>query len=257
MCFYLSVIFFSSSLRSFFVRAFDVDHACHPALGYVIGSRTTVLREEYRNLDSLQIRDLVRSGTSVMGDPIERIEVGYTGDTCARGLTKQRRDNLDDDDAAVVAKTGGGGPGPTPFDIGQLFRAELLFCELTYLDSADDELARIKANERGHMHINDLEGIFASHDEHRNEGDGNDDGKYPTTIVFYHLSSKYRPARRALDLISEGLPRRLSRDRCLVAITSRDDSIAKLIRPCGCISLAEYLLWRDALHPNESNHCAT
>ena len=246
------------------MRAFDVDHAGHPALGYVIGSRTTVgLREEYRNLDSNRIRDLVRSGTSVMGDPIERIEVGYTGDTCARGLTKRRQDNIEDDFAdanAMIDGVGVGGSGKMPFHIGQLFRAELLFCELTYLDSADDEKTRVVASERGHMHINNLEGIFASHDEHRERGGSSDRVKYPTTMVFYHLSAKYQPARRALDLISEGLPRRLSRDRCLVAITSMltrgkempNDSIAELIRPCGCISLAEYLRWRDALHPDGS-----
>lgn len=251
-------VFISSSPRhsSFFVRAFDVDHAGHPALGYVIGSRTAVgLKEEYRNLDSHRIRDLVRSGTSVMGDPIERIEVGYTGDTCARGLTKQHRDDMEDDDKNAIAMIKGVGGGVTrrmSFDIGQLFMAELLFCELTYLDSADEQ-TRVIASERGHMHINDLDGIFATHDEHREQVEYDELVKHPATIVFYHLSAKYGPARRALDLIAEGLPRRLSRNRCLVAIMSLltrgdgtpDDSIAELIRPCGCISLAEYLLWRD------------
>lgn len=248
---------------SFFMRAFDVDHAGHPALGYVIGSRTTGgLKEEYRLLDGAQIRDLVKSGVSVMADPIEKIEVAYTGDTCARGLTKKR---LGDDDN-LHATTNEGGCKPPPFDIGQLFRAELLFCELTYLDSAEDETRQNVASKRGHLHINDIDGIFASHDTYREGGDistnvaSEGDGEKPMSIVFYHLSAKYRPACHALDLILEGLPSRL-RDRCHVAISSLlsqeekksvEDSINKLIRPCGCISLAEYLQWKAALLPERS-----
>ena len=112
------------------------------------------------------------------------------------------------------------------------------------------------------------EGVFASHDDahHREDGGvsengassiGDGDDEYPTnTIVFYHLSARYRPAWRALDLISEGLPRRLSRGRIRVTVSSLlspalpvdgdRDSIAELVRPCGCVSLAEYLEWRDA-----------
>ena len=258
---------------SFFVRAYDVDHAGHPALGYAIVSRTTSgLKEEYRGLDGPAMRDLVRSGVSVRSDPIEVIEVGYTGDTCARGLTARRpRPRGDDDDDADCDATSTTTTTTTTStnDIGQLFRAELLFCELTYLDSSDDEHMRNVASDRGHMHINDLEGVFASHDDahHREIGDvsenvasssiGDGDDEYPTnTIVFYHLSARYRPASRALDLISEGLPRRLSRGRIRVAVSSLlspalpvdgdRDSIAELVRPCGCVSLAEYLEWRDA-----------
>jgi hypothetical protein len=112
------------------------------------------------------------------------------------------------------------------------------------------------------------EGVFASHDDahHREDGGvsengassiGNGDDEYPTnTIVFYHLSARYRPAWRALDLISEGLPRRLSRGRIRVTVSSLlspalpvdgdRDSIAELVRPCGCVSLPKYLEWRDA-----------
>jgi curved DNA-binding protein CbpA len=69
------------------------------------------------------------------------------------------------------------------------------------------------------------EGVLASHDNahHREDGGvsengassiGDGDDEYPTnTIVFYHLITRYRPAWRALDLISEGLPCRLSRGR--------------------------------------------
>ncbi|KAL9182268.1 hypothetical protein ACHAXT_012920 [Thalassiosira profunda] len=213
---------------SFFARAIEVDHAGHPALGYIIGSRTASgLKEEYRHLDGPSIRDLAKAGVPVKADPVERIEVAYTGDTCARGL---------------LNNSPGGGPG----DVGQLFRAELLLCELTYLDSGDDEEKQRLASERGHLHINDLEGIFASHRSDLGAAEPR-----PQCIVFYHLSAKYQPAARALDLMAKGPPLDL-RDRCHVAISSMlgrekqadADLFAQLIRPNGCISLAEYVAWK-------------
>ena len=53
------------------MRAIEVDHAGHPALGYVLVSRTTAgLKEEYRNLDGAAIRDLVKSGVQIKADPV-------------------------------------------------------------------------------------------------------------------------------------------------------------------------------------------
>ena len=76
------------SSHSFFARAIEVDHAGHPALGYIIGSRTASgLKEEYRHLDGPSIRDLAKAGVPVKADPVERIEVAYTGDTRARDLS--------------------------------------------------------------------------------------------------------------------------------------------------------------------------
>eukprot|EP00571_Detonula_confervacea_P004956 CAMPEP_0172322098 /NCGR_PEP_ID=MMETSP1058-20130122/45025_1 /TAXON_ID=83371 /ORGANISM="Detonula confervacea, Strain CCMP 353" /LENGTH=370 /DNA_ID=CAMNT_0013037747 /DNA_START=139 /DNA_END=1251 /DNA_ORIENTATION=+ len=255
------------SKTSFFVRAFEVDHAGHPALGYIIGSRTTTgLKAEYQNLDGAKLRDLVKSGVSIKANPIEKIEVGYTGDTCARGLIKR---SIYDDNVCQSLTENGGVKQESSFDIEQLFQAELLFCELTFLDSSEDDIQRSKASERGHIHINDLSVIFSSHDPSWEEsddtttttthgGDGKADSnpstcQYPKNIVFYHLSAKYQPARRALDFIAEGLSRQL-RGRCHVAISSMlshdekscEDSIARLIQSNGCISLAEYLSWKDS-----------
>jgi len=223
------------------MRAFKVDHAGHPALGYIIGSRTTSgLKSEYQNLNGKELKELVKSGISIKDPPIEKIEVGYTGDTCANGLMKQQIPNSDDERT-------------TGFDIGQMFRAEVLLCELTFLDSSEGEEQRIKARQRGHLHINDLEAIFSSHNQL-----GDDDAEsnnttiiYPKSIIFYHLSAKYRPAKRAMNYIAEGLPQQLI-DRCYVAISSMltqeeqacDFSISK---PNGCVSLKEYQSWKDAV----------
>jgi len=223
------------------MRAFKVDHAGHPALGYIIGSRTTSgLKAECQKLNGKELKELVKSGISIKEPPIEKIEVGYTGDTCANGLMKQIPTTATDDETT------------TGFDIGQMFQAEVLLCELTFLDSSEGEEQRIKARQRGHLHINDLEAIFSSHNQL-----GDDDASnsttitYPKSIVFYHLSAKYRPAKRAMDYITEGLPQQLI-DRCHVAITSMltqeeqacDFSISK---PNGCVSLKEYLSWKDAV----------
>lgn len=242
------------SKTSFFVRAVKVDHAGHPALGYILGSRTTTgLKPEYRKLHGTKLRDLVKSGVAIKADSVEVIEVGYSGDTCARGLmnVKLLIENGSQSAAAIERALS--------FGVEQLFKAELLLCELTFLDSSEDEAQRVKAIERGHLHINDLHAIFSSHDPSwtTHTGDGGtelDASPCPKNIVFYHLSAKYQPARRALDFIDEGLPSKL-RGRCHVAVSSMlscdeklcEDSIATQILLNGCISLEKYLIWKDAL----------
>ena len=227
------------------MRAFKVDHAGHPALGYIIGSRTTSgLKAEYQKLNGKELKELVKSGISIKDPPIEKIEVGYTGDTCANGLMNQQIPTTSDDETT------------TGFDIGQMFQAEVLLCELTFLDSSEGEDQRHKARQRGHLHINDLEAIFSSHNQLKeDETESNSttitSQEYPKSIVFYHLSAKYRPAKRAMDYIAEGLPQQLI-DRCYVAISSMltqeeqacDFSISK---HNGCVSLKEYLSWKDAV----------
>ena len=235
------------------MRAFEVDHAGHPALGYIIGSRTTAgLKDEYQNLNGIQIRDLVKSGVSVKADPIEKIEVAYTGDTCAQGLMKKQSVTATNHDVIGTH---------TNIDIGQMFQAELFICELTFLDSSEGEEQRTKARQRGHLHINDLESIFSSHNcwqEGDNEittnkevGDDAIIHRYPKDIVFYHLSGKYQPAKRALDFIAEGLPIQLQA-RSHVAISSMLTQEEKacdftISKPNGCVSIIEYESWKDAM----------
>lgn len=229
-------------LGSFYARAVQVDHAGHPTLGYVLGSRTAGgLKPEYRQLNGARIRELVKSGVSIKGDPVERVEFGYTGDTCARGLVKRQ---------AAPTEEGLCSDGLPPID--QMFSAQVLFCELTFLDSNEDELAQQKADERGHLHVNHLESIFGSHDllASRAESTG-----VSGSIVFYHLSAKYRPARRALDFIAEGLPKQLLLNRRIfVAVASmlspdeaEDGAFTDLIHKDGCIELERYVKWKDSL----------
>ena len=256
--------------RSFFMRAFEVDHAGHPAIGYLIGSRTASgLKKEYQKLDAASLRDLVKSGITIKSDPIEKIEIAYTGDTCARGLMKQSTE-----------KEGGGSVGDatslslatqkSSLIIEQILQAELILCELTFLDSTEDECKRQMAEERGHIHICDIEKIFlykqcddasTSGSEKiissRNAEEGSRAcilSRQSKNSVFYHLSGRYGPATRALDLIAEELPHQL-RYRCQVAISSvlsreensSKDSLSKLVQSNGCISLAAYLAWKHRM----------
>lgn len=225
------------SKTTFFVRAFEVDHTC-PALGYVIGSRTKAagLKPEYQNLDGNAIRELVQSGVSIQADAVEKIEVAYSGDTCRHGLIKDSLHSPESEEEHL---------SKSATYLRQAFQAELLICELTFLDSAEDDAQMQKSVERGHLHINDLKDIFASHGRLNNL---NDETK---SILFYHLSGRYGPASRALDYISAGLPSQI-RDSCQVAIKSllsekekaSGDGLQQLIQPNGCVRVEDYLRWK-------------
>ena len=230
------------------MRAFAVDHGGHPALGYLIGSRTTYgLKDEYKDVDKLELRQLAKSGVKIQADPIEIIEVAYSGDTTANGLilppscvANGMRAGVDMNGLAAADKS--------LLYKRQLFRAEIILCELTYLDSTEGEDGRRKSLERGHLHICDLESIFLDEES----------GYDPSVIgpskylVFYHLSGRCRTATRALNMMAEGVPRQLQ-SRCQVAVSSLLSTDEKnslklhhLIQPNGCVSLASYIDWRDA-----------
>jgi len=233
------------SKTTFFVRAFEVDHAGHTALGYVMGSRTMAsgLKQEYQNLDGNTIRELVQSGVSVKETAtVEKIEVAYSGDTCRNGLIKNSLHSPESVEEHL---------SKSATYLQQAFQAELLICELTFLDSAEDEAQMQRSVERGHLHMNDLEDIFASH----GRLNSHDETK---SVLFYHLSGRYGPASRALEYIATGLPSQI-RNSCHVAIKSllsekekaAADGIQMLIQPNGCISVEDYLRWRK-----ESNNAA-
>lgn len=235
------------------MRAFQVDHCNHPALGFLIGSRTTSgLKEEYQNLDKAALRDLAMSGAVLQADPVENIEVAYTGDTCANGLTpdprcivkKDSHDNISATEKSYLYRQ-------------QLFQAEVILCELTYLDSSEEEEGRRRAAQRGHLHICELKSLFMDNDakeEKRFDGPVESISncildRQTKHIVFYHLSGKCKPATRALDMIAKGIPHQLH-SRCQVAIASllnknEKHSLGRIIQPNGCVSLLAYLAWRD------------
>lgn len=251
------------------MRAFEVDHVGHPALGYLIGSRASSgLKTEYQHLDGMALRDLAKSGIAIKADPIETIEVAYTGDTCARGLLKPSTGAFGE--SILELNSEDSSKQRSALYLEQLFHAELLLCELTFLDSTENECDRSMASERGHLHICDLEQVFSfyEHWEDANikksacTADSNDNDKTNAArskpcvrpvknIVFLHLSARHKPASRALGLIAKGLPRKL-RSRCHVAISSLlsneeksldVDSFVTLIQPNGCISLTDYISW--------------
>jgi hypothetical protein len=225
------------------MRAFQVDHCGHPALGYLIVSRTnTGLKEEYKQLDKAALRDLAKSGVVLQSDPIENIEVAYTGDTCATGLVLNGL-NGETDKSSLYKQ--------------QLFQADVILCELTYLDSTEKEEGTQRAADRGHIHICDLRRIFTSDaelDEKKSDEAEETLSKCITErqtqqIIFYHISGRSSTATRALDMIAVGLQRQLS-SKCQVAISSilsnnEKNSLGRLIQPNGCISLIAYLAWRD------------
>lgn len=223
------------------MRAFAVDHCGHPALGYILVSRTvTGLKEEYKYLDKVELRDLAKSGVQIQSDPIENIEVAYTGDTCASGL-------IFDPNASAVKSM---------MYKQQLIQSEVILCELTYLDSTEDEAGMRKAADRGHLHICELDKVFAdNHQDETRSGEATNSisqlitNKQTQQIIFYHLSGRSSPATRALDMIADGLPRHL-RSRCQVVIASllsTDEklTLGRLIQHNGCISLIAYMAWRD------------
>ena len=177
----------------------------------------------------------------LQADPIETIEVAYTGDTCVNGLII---DGLAAIDTSTLYKQ-------------QLFHAEVILCELTFLDVSENEERKRKAAERGHLHICDLERLFTTDkiaEEKKSDGTFDSISKSISErntqqIIFYHLSGRNSPATRALDMITEGLPHQL-RSRCQVAISSlvstkERSSLGKVIQPNGCMSLAAYLAWKD------------
>jgi len=260
----------SGSKTSFFIRAFRADHANHPALGYLLCSRTSSsgLKPEYRHLDKDSIRNLAKSGVKIQNDPEEKVEVAYTGDTCADGLIVPDPVVMNSDTAAVSGDGVSMSKQKSEEYIGQIFRAELIFCELTFLDYEEKDCDGKMAKDRGHLHICELERIFSnfaaldcsetitacvvdepttSVDISKEFGQG-----HAPSIIFFHLSGRYGPAKYALDMISAGIPHYL-KNRCLVAICSmlskeekaHRDSFVQLIRPNGCIPISDYLDWKN------------
>lgn len=217
--------------KKLFLRAFSVDHRGHPALGYSIASRTASgLKPEYNDMTGKQISELVKKGVQVKEEPIERLEVAYTGDTCAAGIMRSEPSFKAEDEMQRKGHD----------YLNQAFTAALLLCEATFLDLENTALAR----DRGHMNIGDVSSVLKSHrwDESSQK------------LVLYHLSGRYAPASKALDCILDGLSNDLA-DCCYVAISSllsenerlKKHDLMDLVKPNGCISLKEYMKLRNDL----------
>ena len=117
-----------------------MNHCGHPSLGYVIVSRKKGgLKDEYKGLPSSSLRELGKSGVNLKSDDIERVEVAYTGDTCASGLTLPSCCNEQNERNCQKHLE----------HLRQAFTAKLLFCEMTFIHHDQIEIA----NTRGHICI--------------------------------------------------------------------------------------------------------
>lgn len=214
-------------VRGLFVRVFEVSHAsCTGAVGYVIGSKhSPVLKEEYRGLNSKEIRELKSKGVSIKTEPVEELEVAYTGDTSVEGL---RLKSIVDKDERKARSA---------LYLQQAFQCRLLFCEATFLD--DSNKARNLSTTRGHLHIEDIVNVLEEHKFARGD----------RQLVLMHISGRYS-ANEALNLIADSLPSHVA-SRCLVAISShlepfrrRDKFWKNLLQDNGCVLLSKYIVFR-------------
>jgi ribonuclease BN (tRNA processing enzyme) len=108
------------------VLAFPTMHRV-PSQGYAVytSSKSNKLKEEYRHLDRIQIKELIKSGVDAFQPHVDVLELCYTGDTIFEGLLSPQSSFI--------------------------FNAPLLIMELTYLDGDPQ-----KAETWGHVHINDV-----------------------------------------------------------------------------------------------------
>ena len=166
-------------------------------------------------------------------NPQKVLEVTYTGDTCSKGLilklppqNQEHGQNSQDNNQRRNKY------------LNQAFQAPLIICELTFLESMNEKSIR-QAQTSGHLHIDDIPEILASH------GWEMEENKISSRLVLYHLSLRYRPVHRALTLILDGLPSVLWKN-VDVAISSfmsdgtKDENVLKCIKDNGCISLYDY-----------------
>lgn len=231
---------------AFFVRAFDVDHAGHPALGYVVVRRIRGrgLRKEYFGMERKRLKELKSSGVRISPDDEEVFELGYTGDTSSAGLMHDPASRVIDDHVAVDSRR-------SSVYRHQAFRARLLLCELTFID--DDFQAkrdtRDLARERGHVHILDLAAVFGSHGWNAAAAKGGSGGVWDgmQSVIFYHVSMRYHPVDFMLKTIARLLPPwLLSKAQVAVsAFLSREDEKTQLVKNIcqknGCVNLVDYM----------------
>lgn len=225
------------------MRSFEVDHRDHPTLGYVIGRRITKtkLKPEFKGIPGKKIAELVKSGVQIKETKeMEVLEVSYTGDTSINGLLLKNRNNQQQETISISKKY-----------LHQLFQANIILCELTFLDTNDGESnnnnnnkvksSKDQARERGHIHVSDIKDVFSSEN-------GFPSSSVHQKIVFLHLSNRYSPFY-AMDQIVLKLPQHII-DHGFIAISSFIDStcdeLKDLVSQDGLVSLAEYCKVKSA-----------
>ena len=214
--------------KRLFLRVFDVAHCGHPGLGFcVVSRRNAGLKPEYQDLPGNKIRDLVKSGVEVKSEPVETVDVMYSGDTSCDGLMKRDVEEMADPEDTSQRKD---------LFLNEAFNAPLILCEATYLEEGMQE----QAKSRGHMSIEDIPAVLSCHGWNGEMGDD-----AARKIVLLHLSARHKPANRALELIQKNLNVSVA-EYCDVAISSlmteaemRKFQGIGLLRPSGLVSLGD------------------
>jgi ribonuclease BN (tRNA processing enzyme) len=168
--------------KSFRIRVFQTEHRV-PSQGYAVYYQPPAcLKAEFVGVPADEMRELARSGVQLKEPAEEVLQMVYTGDSTFRGLCSP--ENM------------------------FIFSAPVLIMECTYLKPApvagDDVLGdtassfelegdRAKAVEYGHVHLDDVLNNAHMFDEVEH-------------LVFVHLSMKYQPYYRALEIFRAYLP---------------------------------------------------
>jgi len=249
--------------KRFYMRPFRVNHCGMASLGYSIICKTskTSLKEEYQGINGKALGNLVKRGIAIKETKIEEtVEVCYTGDTCIDGLllsptklslaSPEEYQNLEvtrnnDDDKRYQDHVG---QWRSVQYLKDAFTARLIFCEMTFLNPTESDLAR----ERGHLCVIDILPILQSHGW--NCASDNEDSSSlqlsrrdgyeklsERRIVFYHISGRYGPSRSIIQNLRDALPSTIL-GNVEVAISpflsdTDDDLLLKRVNPAGCISL--------------------
>ena len=186
--------------KQIIVRVFATSHAGCPAVGYVISTRRReqVLRSEFSNLPENEIRDLARSGVNLKEELVEEtFDVTYTGDTTFEALEENAH-------------------------LWSL--CHTIICEATYLDAT--EASRVKARDRGHMHIDDVVQLLDRVGEKQR-------------VVLIHISARYS-AQQALNILTTCIPNQfVSRVEVAAQSLSGSSRFSKITRK-GLVALSAY-----------------
>ena len=130
-----------------------------PSVGYVAWNRRRKLRPEFAELSGSQIRDLRLSGTEVTHELLYP-QLAYLGDSTPQGLD----------------------------DSPEMYEAQILICELTFVEPAH---RREKIHKHGHIHLDD---IVERRDRFNNE-----------LIIAAHLSTRYH-AKAVRSMVAARIP---------------------------------------------------
>ena len=189
------------SKESIFIRTFAVKHRNHPAIGFILTRKKQIsnydgkkgkelFKEKYRHLPGTEIKNLIKDGVDIKIPEVisteEYLDFAYTGDTSIDGLLYSNNKALECSEGSMLCQN-------------QIFQCPSLLIELTFLES--NQKQRELACQRGHIHLEDIIPLLLKYDWFKNGA---------CDIYFMHISSRYKPAVRMLNLIVELFCQKLS-----------------------------------------------